>query len=592
MNTSSQVSSVTGGAMPTGGPGLPAAAGLQVFDDQVAIDGVDLTAINHALTGLGTDGSRAFDARRKTRQDVGTLVRVLEETRSALAAVQARAVATLTEVTRNEADTTTDTGGDGGGADDDTVVADRKTAFEVSLAGRMSPATARRRLGSSIRLVENMPGMLDALAKGRISPEVAHGISRALGPVQSDQRRRVDRALVDRIPHMDGAGVRRWSDEVDAIVHALDPGRAAGRHQIATRERSVTLRKDAHGMATLSAKLTAIDAALAFKHLSLEAERLRADGDRRGHQTIMAGAFADTLIGRAGGMDPVTLDLGVVITDHTLLHPGGGDVARLEGYGTIASSQIRNVLEDALHTPAPGEEDPYGPDGPAMRTVLRRLYTHPRSGELVAAESVARAFPDGLARLLRLRGDGICAAPYCEAGARQIDHILPHAHGGTTSLVNGQPVCAACNQKETFTATVHPTHNNNGDDGDGDGGHRVEWTSEAGQTVTTSVPALDPRAPYQQPPHTPRHAPHCEHDPTTTPDRTIRDRTYRPFHLPPLPIHKRVDHVFGPGRNPTRPSIPPRIDHAYFRPARRRPEHPTPATDEDDDPRKPEAPRP
>src|SRR5699024_11430016 len=55
------------------------------------------------------------------------------------------------------------------------------------------------------------------------------------------------------------------------------------------------------------------------KGLSLAAEKARACGDRRGHQQIMADRFVDALIGRGDGIDPSTLEIGVLVTDRSLL---------------------------------------------------------------------------------------------------------------------------------------------------------------------------------------------------------------------------------------------------------------------------------
>ena len=247
----------------------------------------------------------------------------------------------------------------------------------------------------------------------------------------------------------------------------------------------MTVRRGEHGMATVTAHVTALDAALVRKRLSLEAERLRSSGDRRGHQAIQADTFVDTLIGRSESMEPVTLDIGVIITDHVLLDPGAGDLAQIEGYGTVPAEAVRESLRgplDAIGGTADdplgpedslGPDEPLGPDGPALRAVLRRLYEHPRTEELVAVESRARAFPPALARFIRLR-DRTCRGPHCNAPIRHIDHIRPHAAGGSTCLDNGQGACAFCNDKEQQLASVERVGDSTVD------GHVVEWITRLG----------------------------------------------------------------------------------------------------------------
>jgi hypothetical protein len=72
---------------------------------------------------------------------------------------------------------------------------------------------------------------------------------------------------------------------------------------------------------------------------------------------------------------------------------------------------------------------------------LKRLYTHPGSGALVGMESTARVFPEGLGQLISFR-DRYCRHPYCDAAIGHLDHIRPHADGGSTSWANGQGLCA------------------------------------------------------------------------------------------------------------------------------------------------------
>src|SRR5699024_7014796 len=248
-----------------------------------------------------------------------------------------------------------------------------------------------------------------------------------------------------------------------------------------------------HGMATLSARLSAIDAARIRKRFSLEAERRRAAGAREGHGALMADAFADTLLREGDAAGPGTLDIGVIITDRALFRPDAGDTAHLEGYGAVPAEAVRAQLRAATAEPADPADDPYGADGPAVRAELRRLYAHPTSDELVAMDSTARAFPPALRRFLTWR-DTSCRGPHCNAAIRQSDHIEPVSRGGPTSADNGQGLCAHCNKKETSAADVARA-----DDPDGSG-PRVEWTGHAGiSRLPIPPPLLWPRRPEPAP---------------------------------------------------------------------------------------------
>lgn len=466
---------------------------LPLADGGFSVGDVSIGALADALAHIGAVGSPdlrvpAAGNTRPGTLDATQLIGLLgdvEALRSALAAVEARAIVALeaavleaavletagldAAVAPGSARPDSDVERPGGRRPSTPAEASRIAAREVSVVLRRSPAMASGRLSTSRRLVRDLPRMLAHLARGTISPEAAHAIGRAAGPVPRDVRPRIDAALDSALPYLEGAGLRQWSDEVEALAHQLDPGSGAERHDRARRERGVVLRRGAHGMATLAVRVPAVDAALARKRLSLEAERLTVLGDRRGHQQIMADCLIDTVIGRSEAMDPVTLDLGVIITDRSLLAPRHGRTAVVEGYGVVPFSAVRHCLRDALVRPARGEEDRLGPDGDALRAVYRRLWTHPTSGELVAVEARSRAFPPALRRAVLWR-DGSCRGPYCDAEIRQIDHVRPHAEGGPTSLDNANGLCAACNQKETFTRSVTVER-------------RVRWVTAIGQEI-------------------------------------------------------------------------------------------------------------
>lgn len=453
------------------------------------VAGVDLGAVREALGEFGASGSVGLPGSRLDPRTLIALLRELDGLRAALSAVEARTVVALEDAVRCDHGAPPTLGGfEGSGAnagrseadhdsrDDDDAhgpvaqrpdVLARIVAREVSVALRRSPAGAARLLATSRRLVRDLPRMLGHLSRGEVTPEVAHAVARAAGPVDAGRRGQIDAALSGALPHLEGASIRQWQGEVDLLAHELDPHGAARRHERARRERGVTLRRTAHGMATISVTASGIDAALVRKRLSLEAERLTVLGDRRGHQQIMADALVDTVIGRSDQLDPVTLDIGIIVTERGLLAPAGGDAATVEGYGVVPLGSVRSCLRRALEPPERGADDPLGLDGPALRAVYRRLWTHPTTGELVAVESTARTFPAALRRAALWR-DGTCRAPFCEADIRQIDHVRPHARGGPTSWDNANGLCAACNQKESFTRDVVVER-------------RVRWVTRYGQ---------------------------------------------------------------------------------------------------------------
>lgn len=451
---------------------------VRVNSEEFVIAGLDFAAARHAIAVLAAHSTREFTPGHPESLQTENLLDLLDHLRgfsAGFAALEARTLDALVESVRRD--------GDEEGHDQKT--ADGIASREMAMATKVAPASASHKVQSARRLVRDMPETLDALAFGVIDPEKAQSISRTAAPLDPALRQLVDQALGERMPELVDAGREQVCREVEALAQAVDPEGKERRHQRAKRDRGVTFRRKPHGMATLTITATALDATLARKRLSLEAERLRATGDRRGHSAIMADTATDALIGREDGIEPVTLDVGVIITDRALLDPGSPDPAVIEGYGAAPPEQMRSALREAMREPTSEQDDPFGPDGPAVRATLRRLYTHPTSGELVASESRSRTFPEGLSRMLRW-SSVTCAGPHCDAQIRQNDHIKPNSQGGPTSLHNGNGLCQRCNSKEQqrLAATVDAASTRSGV-------HRVRWTSRYGSVAEVVPTPLD-----------------------------------------------------------------------------------------------------
>lgn len=496
-----------------------------VAADAAPGNGLELLDIAHALGELakGPDGPFGAADADLTAFELSDTLAAFEQLRSALGALEIRVTTALDERLREE--------------DSAQGVAERdhgrRVAGEIRMSSRVSPAIASARLHSGKRLVRDMPRMFEALADGRIGLDAAHAIGRSSGPLQPEQRREVDRIIASRELDLDGASPAQWSREVSALAQQLDPRGEDGRHVRARMQRGVTVTPGAHGMGHVHAHLSALDCAAIQRKLTIEAQSLTAQGDARGHAQIMADLFSDTLLGRDEQMDPVHLEVGVVITARTLIAPAHGDPAMIEGYGVVPPRAVRDEIVQRLPHPeheaahgaltqnapadnTPAENDPVQdapvtagampeegrtltdddllpPQEPAettaaglfdeeSRLMLRRLFTHPASGELIAMESRARAFPAGLGYLVRLR-DFRCAGPYCASSIRQIDHIQPHAQGGATSADDGQGLCAHCNSTKELLGTAERV-------GEETDPHRVHWRSKLGRTATVSPSPL------------------------------------------------------------------------------------------------------
>ena len=171
-----------------------------------------------------------------------------------------------------------------------------------------------------------------------------------------------------------------------------------------------------------------------------------------------------------------TIDLQLVMTDRALLDDDD-EPAQINGYGPIPAALARHLL-GATGTAAGGAE-----------VFLRRLFTNPDTGQLVAMDSRARHFPDGARRFLITR-DQICRTPWCDAPIRHIDHITPAGRGGPTTIGNGQGLCANCNytkQSPNWTART-------------DNHATITVTTPTGHTAASPPPELPRSGPWRRTP--------------------------------------------------------------------------------------------
>ncbi|MDQ0733864.1 HNH endonuclease signature motif containing protein [Arthrobacter agilis] len=155
-------------------------------------------------------------------------------------------------------------------------------------------------------------------------------------------------------------------------------------------------------------------------------------------------------------------------------HPSGGR----HPCGTGDTGADRHPSGDRHFS---GVDDIGGTADPAAQVWLRRLYTAPDTGRLVAMDSRARLFPPGLRRLIAAR-DATCRTPYCDAPIRHADHILPWRITSVTTAEGGQGLCESCNYiKEASGWSSQPLPGPR---------HAIERRTPTGHTYVSAAPPL------------------------------------------------------------------------------------------------------
>lgn len=412
-------------------------------------------ALNIAVPSGGVPDSRVQELISSVRglrlaSDSAGLIdqlRGLEDLKSAVAGIQARvAVAFDAAQRRAQSDAGVPAGELGQGV-----------AAQIALARRESPSRGGRLLGLAKALVSEMPHTLAALDSGRLNEWRATLLVKETACLSAADRCAVDEELSADTGTFNGAGDRAIVAAARAASYRRDPHSVTKRASNAAAERNVSLRPAPDTMTYLTALLPVAQGVAVYASLSRHADTARSGGDIRSRGQIMADALVERSTGTPGGITGVEIQL--VMTERTLLQ-ADSEPARLTGYGIVPAAWARTFIspgERAVHPTSAVHPTKTGASSQEFMVWLRRLYTAPGTGELVAMDSRARLFPAGLRRFIQARDDS-CRTPYCDAPIRHFDHVFPWHTGGTTSLSNAAGLCEACNHtKENPGWTTKPS---------------------------------------------------------------------------------------------------------------------------------------
>ncbi|WP_434122612.1 HNH endonuclease [Paenarthrobacter nitroguajacolicus] len=399
-------------------------------------------------------------------------LRVLEEMKSAITALQAR-VAVAFDLARRaeqaEAGVPVSERGSGVGA-------------QVALARRESPNRGSRLLGLAKALVLEMPRTLAALKSGQLNEWRATLLVKETACLSVEDRCAVDEELAPDTGTFEGKGDKAIVAAAKAAAYRRDPRSVVGRASRAAAERMVSLRPAPDTMTYLTALLPVAQGVAVYAALCRAADSARSSGGAgsgvvRTRGQVMADTLVERVTGTPGGISGINLDL--VMTDRTLFQ-GDSEPARLKGYGIVPAEWGREIVGSGRTG-----KDHAGTLDAEFSVWLRRLYTAPATGELLSMDSKARLFPTRLRRFIETRDD-TCRMPYCDAPIRHIDHVVPWRSGGKTNLANGAGLCEACNHtKENPGWTSKTVHA-----GVHGGTHTLEISTPTGHSYQSKAPPL------------------------------------------------------------------------------------------------------
>ena len=313
---------------------------------------------------------------------------------------------------------------------------------EVGLARGESPYVGAALTHTAIALHTVLPHTLAALSEGVVSEYHARLVAQQTNHLADDHRRAIDAAIAGRLGRASSSQLRNL---VQGHAYRLDRQASEQRAEANKRGRRVYTDPAADGQVYVTAELPTHQGVAVMDTLSKLAnqriaagETLDAQGQPLTRDQVMADIFVELLTGQTTA-EAVTGEVVVLMHDTTLF--GGDDLpAWIPGHGPLPAGMIKHWLSD-----------------PAAATFIRRLYTRPTDGQLVAMESTRRRFPDGLAKMLKIRED-TCATPWCNGPCQESDHRHRRADGGATSWNNATGLCRRCNQRKenrgwTYTGT-------------------------------------------------------------------------------------------------------------------------------------------
>lgn len=335
-------------------------------------------------------------------------------------------------------------------------------AAQVALARRESPVRGARDVKLANALVHDLTGLLAGMKSGRISEWRATLVDRETSHLTRADRVTVDATLTADLDALEGMGDRALAAEARRLAYLLDPEGILRRQRKAESERRVTIRPAPDTMTYVTALLPVAQGVAVYAALTRDADNARAFGDDRTRGQVMADSLVQRVTGQRLASD-VPVHVNLVMTDRSLL-AGDDEPAHLDGYGPVPAAWSRALVAHAAE---------------GVGAWLRRLYTAPATGALVAMDSRQRQAPQGLATFIRAR-DVRCRTPWCDAPIRHVDHTVPIAAGGETSEPNLGGRCEACNYaKEAVGWRARPRAGPR---------HTIEVRTPTGHTYRSTAP--------------------------------------------------------------------------------------------------------
>jgi hypothetical protein len=292
-------------------------------------------------------------------------------------------------------------------------------------------AKGRVELAAALR---SLPETTEALVEGRISGSQAALVAQAAAVDPHAEHRLLD--LASRAAHTELRDASRR-------VVATASGQAADEQAAVHRTRYLKTWIDGQGGFRIDGRLTKAAGAKVLAVLEPLMETEFADARRQGRRESQDAYRADALVTmaeRASTGARVDADTAppsatvIVRVDHAALlrgHVEGDETCEIDGLGPVPVADVEQLMADPV------------------LTVLRT-----KGKEVLAATTETRVIRKELRRAVFER-DRVCVVPGCGiAKGLEIDHLVPFARGGPTSIDNLQRLCKHHHRLKTIGAAT------------------------------------------------------------------------------------------------------------------------------------------
>src|SRR5918994_5626979 len=220
----------------------------------------------------------------------------------------------------------------------------RGIADQIALACKVSPYEGSRRLNIARALWFDLPATFRLLSEGQVSEYVASLVVSETRHLPAPIRRQVDHQMV--AAGIGGMGPRRAAACARRHAYRADPRGFVERGRTERRHRRVGLRPAPDTMALLSGYLPVEQGVACLAALRRHTDTVKADGDQRSRDQIMADTLVERLTGQTAAAD-VNVEVHLIMPLSSLLHPHDATAAEMAGYGPVPGGAAHDLLRSS-----------------------------------------------------------------------------------------------------------------------------------------------------------------------------------------------------------------------------------------------------